>query len=59
MDRDRGYHLPPIYGTILQPRQNEAADVEEYFCPQANLLFSLHHARICHLIGVKYTNVVH
>ena len=43
MDRDRGYHLPPIYGTIIimQPRQNEAADVEEYFCPQANLLFSL------------------
>ena len=52
MDRDRGYHLPPIYGTIIimQPRQNEAADVEEYFCPQANLLFSLHHTRICHLI---------
>ena len=23
--RDQGYHLPPVYGTILQPHQNEIA----------------------------------
>ena len=25
LNRDQGYNLPPIYGTILQSRQNEAA----------------------------------
>ena len=24
-NRDQGYNLPPLYGTILHPRQNEAA----------------------------------
>ena len=27
MNRDQGYNLPPIYGTILQPHQNEAAAI--------------------------------
>ena len=27
MNRDQGYNLPPIYGTILQPHQNDAAAI--------------------------------
>ena len=26
MNHDRGYNLSPIYGTILQPHQNKAAN---------------------------------
>ena len=26
MNRDKGYNLPPIHGTILQPHQNEAVN---------------------------------
>ena len=29
MNRDQGYNLSPIYGTILQPHQNEAANNSE------------------------------
>ena len=31
MDRDRGYHLPPIYGTILQPHQTRLRMLKNIF----------------------------